>query len=188
MVMPPRNSCPVIPAQAGIQKWRHVSLDPRLREDDTPELQSSLHILVEISPNWIQTFNESEFPRPVPMFNLLFPCNSFVDVGICLIPNQVHDIVARGKRGSRLASMFVNTPREIVCYSAIESAISAAGKQIDIVGAVHKPILAACAFEFKRSVIPAQTGIQFHLTPFLDPRLREDDKRMNDNILLPGTA
>ena len=84
----------VMPAKAGIQRWRAPKIWRKRQRLWTPACAgatpSASHVqrLVEIRPLRIEPFDQVELPPALPFLELLFPRNGFVDVAVMLVPDK----------------------------------------------------------------------------------------------------
>jgi hypothetical protein len=114
--------------------WNNFTSWPGLSRPSTSLLRDNLE---EIIPIRILRDNQSDLPRPRPMFDIVLALDGISDIVESLKVNESLQSVPFRKALDKSGSMFEHAPDEIVCHANIQNAIRTTGQNVNVTTACH---------------------------------------------------
>ncbi len=119
-----------------------------------------IELQVEVDPIRILFFNEPDFPRPVPLLDLVFARFCSIACVIQFIPNESIHVIAAGESRAASFLMGVNSRGDIIRVATIQCTVFLARKQVDV--KCHSEIEGQNGHFWKGNIeapqVPVETG------------------------------
>ena len=84
----------------------------------------------QIRPLWVESPDQTQFPRPVPFFELFLAADRFPDIVAFLVIDEAVDTVLSRESSGKIMLMFVDTSVQVRSDAHIQGAVLHAGQDI----------------------------------------------------------